>query len=179
MGEITGVNFSAVSNAVLVLFATSSPKIRQMVDHIKKYVGTRKVIVVGGYSDNINLGNVPNVSQGIMGIVFYGDNLNAGLHVQYDNSTENLTNGLNDMKKNILHVSKRDVNWDKSLMLLVSCVGRGEQYYGKPNVETGVVDKVFPGINTFGFFGFGEIGFDSENVNAYYTCNFSLTSVFC
>ena len=112
--------------------------------------------------------------------MFYGDGLNAGLHIQHDNNTENLTAGLQKMKSDISQSSQREVDWDKSLMFISTCVGRGEDYYdGRPNVETNIVDKVFPGMSTYGFFGFGEIGFDSTSTTKYESCNFALTSVFC
>lgn len=42
--------------------------------------------------------------------------------------------------------------------LLLSCVGRGERFYGAPNHESGLIHELIGPVPTGGFFGNGEIG---------------------
>ncbi|CAH2273168.1 Hypothetical predicted protein [Pelobates cultripes] len=49
---------------------------------------------------------------------------------------------------------------ENSIGLMFACNGRGEQHYGKDNVEADLFRKHFPSIPLFGFFGNGEIGCD-------------------
>lgn len=184
---VGGLDLSSEINTVILLFATTSPKIKRLVEQIKKHSGNNKVILVGGYTDDVNDSSASPSSlldsarpSGIMGVVFSGEKLNVGLHIKYDNSKEILKDSLTDVKNDMIKDSKRKIDWDKSLIFIVSCVGRGEYYYrGEQNAETAVVEKVFPGLTTFGFFGLGEIGFDSKDTGENDSCNFSLTSVFC
>ena len=40
----------------------------------------------------------------------------------------------------------------------VICVGRGKEFYGEKNVDTGIIRESFPDLPVFGFFANGELG---------------------
>lgn len=173
-------NSRPVTNSVILLFATSYTKTRSMVERMREKAAGRRLIVIGGYTDSIRDSTGDNESKGIAGIKINGDSLCASLFVHSDHSLEKLEAGLIKMKHDILKKVDRKVNWNKSIMFSVMCVERGVDFYkGKSNIESNIVGKVFPGISMFGFFGYGEIGFDSENTSACKHSNFELTSIFC
>jgi len=48
--------------------------------------------------------------------------------------------------------------------LMFACCGRGKYFYkGKPNFESKIFQSIFPKVPLVGFFGNGEIGFNSKN----------------
>ncbi|KAK3098489.1 hypothetical protein FSP39_019976 [Pinctada imbricata] len=49
----------------------------------------------------------------------------------------------------------------RSFAFMFACIGRGNAYYQEHNVESQVFRKIFPNTPIFGFFGNGEIGFNS------------------
>lgn len=177
----SNTNIPDNEHSVVLLFATFSRRTRNLIERMKDNSAGKKVIAIGGYTDNVKDARCENVSitKGIMGVWFHGEKLLATLYVHSSNSMENLSSGLENMKEEILKKADRAIDWRKSLMFTVMCVERGADYYdGRPNVESSVVQEVFPGISMFGFFGHGEIGFDSERLTEYKRCNFQLTSLF-
>lgn len=48
----------------------------------------------------------------------------------------------------------------KSFAFMFACLGRGESFYGEPNIESTIFKKHFPHTPLVGLFGNGEIGCD-------------------
>lgn len=57
-----------------------------------------------------------------------------------------------------------------TLGFMFACLGRGQNHYGKRNVEADAFRKVFPNTPLFGFFGNGEIGCDRIAAGSYSLC---------
>ena len=54
----------------------------------------------------------------------------------------------------------RDFNLRHSVAFMYACVARGEDHYGKKNVESAAFRRHFPNTPLLGFFGNGEIGYE-------------------
>ena len=48
---------------------------------------------------------------------------------------------------------------ENSLAFMFACVGRGQNHYKEPDVESTIFHKFFPKTPLLGFFGNGEVGF--------------------
>ena len=188
--EVMGVPSSrqVEGDSVVFLMATQFSSTNELIKNMKKeHSGEGKVIVIGGYVEHLIPQPTEGVQKGIMGVWFHGKDLSASLYIHSTTETGELTSGLNEMKEDIRRRKRGSVDWRKSIMLVVMCVERGEGCYGKPNVESDIVSKVFPGVPMFGFFGYGEIGFDSARMSELKKtkndkkCRFAFaqTSVYC
>lgn len=92
----------------------------------------------------------------ILCLAFCGDNLRVSSVI----IRESVSNA-EDAEKQIQQLKTSDVSEEKSFAFMFACVGRGEGLYLQPNVESDAFRKVFPRTPLFGFFGNGEIGFNS------------------
>ena len=91
-------------------------------------------------------------SKGVVGVVFSGD-LTTNIVVQKSTHYPDYQKAVTFLK-DVTPPSKN------SLMLMYSCVARGRSAYDKINVETTRIAEILPKVPTFGFFAFGEIGYE-------------------
>jgi F-box protein 22 len=61
-----------------------------------------------------------------------------------------------------------------SIGLMFACVSRGHEFYEESGVESKAFSELYPGVPLLGFFGDGEIGFDSSETTV--ICNDSSSS---
>ena len=137
------------------------------------------VTLIGGVCRKIRIFNSEKEvrMRGALGIVLSG--VQSELMIHDTDNVETLRNKLKEMKSNMF--AKRNgeqLNLDRSIILMVSCDGRGKHYYkGKENVECNVINECFPGIRVFGLFSQGELAYHKK-LNSD-SCCYSYTSIFC
>lgn len=93
-----------------------------------------------------------------VGAIAIGDRVRPGQRIQFHlrdarTSAEDLELLLERQET----VARSPENWQTRGALMFSCLGRGEQLYGKPNFDSGLFRRHFP-IPLAGFFCNGEIG---------------------
>ncbi|XP_064608889.1 F-box only protein 22-like [Liolophura sinensis] len=150
-------------NVRAVLFFCDEPFCPPEIGHsiLNKY---KDAIVAGGYVDNLVVKPKPKSSDTssedsfptILCLAFCGDNLRVWSVI----IRESVSNA-EDAEKQIRQLKTSEVSEEKSFAFMFACVGRGEGLYLQRNVESDAFHKVFPRTPLFGFFGNGEIGFNS------------------
>lgn len=137
------------------------------------------VTLIGGVCRKIRILNSEKKTRvkGALGIVLSG--VQSELMIHDTDDVEVLRSKLNGMKSTML--TKRNgepLNLDRSIILMVSCDGRGKHYYqGKENVECNAINECFPGIRVFGLFSQGELAYHKKLKPG--SCCYSYTSIFC
>ena len=64
-------------------------------------------------------------------------------------------------EKEVKRLKSCNLPEENSFAFMFACVGRGCGLYDKEDVETSVFKKYFPKTSLIGFFGNGEVGFNS------------------
>lgn len=126
----------------------SQQGICKVVVAVKKVFGEH-VVVIGGVAQPFTMSNGRVKSSGVVGLAI-GGNVHANSTVHHGCTQQSLTGSFKLLVK--------DEPPERSAAFMVSCIGRGESYYGTKNVESSEFKKIFPGVELFGFFGDGEIG---------------------
>lgn len=184
--DICSKDVSEIENPVVLIFTTYLKRMdtNTLIKYMKKTFERTTLTIIGGKCMDLSV----SISQDQMvkhctaGIILSGTFLKSSdLIIVNDNKNpEVLETSLQEMK---LKMSKRFTNGkldiSRCIMILISCIGKGEEYYGKSNVESDLIHKVFPGVNVYGYFGQGEIGYDRHQNEEFCFYTYAYTSVLC
>lgn len=168
-------NVCNLQNGVIYVIAKklNDKVIGDLIGSIKKDINGKNVVVLGGQCRKLQFNSV---EKKVVGFILHGEHLRPYLHVHETNSEQELETFLTELKEK---TKAQKAAIKQSLMLMVSCIGRGEKWYERTNVECDIINKVFPGLQVFGFFGLGEIAYDSSSECTNCKCALTYASVFC
>ncbi|XP_026288729.1 F-box only protein 22 [Frankliniella occidentalis] len=106
-------------------------------------------------------GGIGEKADGIEGLVFLGDDVAAVSLIIPETVTEKDT-----VVEHVTKIKNCNLPSERSMCLMFTCLGRGTMWYlGENNVESSIINKMFPQSPVIGFFGRGEIGLN-------FLCNF-------
>lgn len=130
------------------------------------------VVIIGGLVESFVMVDNEVKNAGVVGLAFTG-NVEAVSMVHHGETVEGVQESLKELRKCGITCNKN------TACFMVSCIGRGQEFYHAKNVETGIFQQVFPGIPVVGFFGNGELGLDlhSHERDGHFLHSYS--SVFC
>lgn len=106
-------------------------------------------MVIGGLAKPFTVLNGKVKSNGVVGLAI-GGNVRANCLVHHGSTKQSLVDSFQKLSE--------DKRTDRGACFMVSCIGRGENFYSSKNVESSMFRKTFPTLTLFGFFGNGEIG---------------------
>lgn len=121
-----------------------SPEISMLVSHLQARQEHR-FAVAGGIGEKADI---------VEGLVFLGDAVCAASLVIPETVTEKDT-----VVEHIAKIKNCNLPNERSMCFMFTCLGRGTMWYmGDEDVESSIINKMFPGCPVIGFFGRGETG---------------------